>query len=32
VTKCIFVVTGLKDIFEFANDKSAALSAVQHAG
>ncbi len=31
VTKCIFVVAGLKDIFEFVDDKSAALAAVQHA-
>ena len=30
VTKCIFVVTGLKDIFEFADDKSVALLSVQH--
>ena len=30
VTKCIFVVAGLKDVFDFAGDKSAALSAVQH--
>jgi anti-anti-sigma factor len=32
VTKCIFVVAGLKDIFEFVDDKSAAFAAVQHAG
>jgi anti-anti-sigma factor len=31
VTKCIFVVAGLKDIFKFVDDKSAALAAVQHA-
>jgi len=31
MTKCIFVVAGLKDIFEFVDDKSAALAAVQHA-
>jgi len=31
VTKCIFVVAGLKDIFEFVDDKSAALAVVQHA-
>ena len=31
VTKCIFVVAGLKEIFEFVDDKSAALAAVQHA-
>lgn len=30
MTKCIFVVAGLKDIFEFADDKYAALDAVQH--
>jgi len=28
-TKCIFVVAGLKDVFEFADDKYAALDAVQ---
>jgi hypothetical protein len=28
VTKCIFVVAGLKEIFEFVDDKSAALAAV----
>jgi anti-anti-sigma factor len=31
MTKCIFVVAGLKDIFEFVDDKSTALAAVQHA-
>lgn len=31
MTKCIFAVAGLKDIFEFVDDKSAALAAVQHA-
>jgi len=31
VTKCIFVVAGLKDIFEFVDDKFAALAAVQRA-
>jgi anti-anti-sigma factor len=31
MTKCIFVIAGLKDIFEFVDDKSAALAAVQHA-
>jgi anti-anti-sigma factor len=31
MTKCIFVVAGLKDIFEFVDDKSAALAIVQHA-
>jgi len=30
LTKCIFVVAGLKDIFEFVDDKFAALAAVQH--
>jgi hypothetical protein len=30
VTKCIFAVAGLKDIFDFVDDKSAALATVQH--
>ena len=30
VTRCIFVVAGLKDIFDFADDKSTALSSMQH--
>jgi anti-anti-sigma regulatory factor len=30
VTKCIFAVAGLKDIFVFVDDKSAALATVQH--
>ena len=28
ITKCIFVVAGLKDIFDFVDDKSAALAVV----
>ena len=32
VTKCIFTVAGLNDIFEFVNDQPTALAAVQHAG
>lgn len=32
VTKCIFVVAGLNDVFEFVDDQSAALVAVQHVG
>jgi len=32
VTKCIFTVAGLNDVFEFVNDQSTALAAVQHAG
>jgi anti-anti-sigma regulatory factor len=31
VTKCIFVVAGLKEMFDFAEDKSAALSTVKTA-
>lgn len=31
VTKCIFTVAGLNDIFEFVNDQPAALAAVGHA-
>ncbi len=31
VTKCIFVVAGLDDVFEFADDRSLALVTVQHA-
>ena len=30
-TKYIFVVAGLKEVFNFVDDKSAALAAVQHA-
>ncbi len=30
VTKCIFVVAGLNEIFEFADDKPKALATVQH--
>ena len=32
VTKCIFTVAGLNDVFEFVNDQPTALAAVQHAG
>jgi len=32
VTKCIFVVAGLNEIFEFVDDQSAALEAVQYVG
>ena len=32
VTKCIFTVAGLNDIFEFVNDQPTALAAVQYAG
>ena len=31
VTKCIFVVAGLSEVFVFVNDKSTALAAVQSA-
>ena len=31
VTKCIFVVAGLSEVFEFVDDKPMALSTVQHA-
>ncbi len=31
VTKCIFTVAGIRDIFEFAEDKPAAISAVRAA-
>ncbi len=31
VTKCIFVVAGLNEVFEFVDDKPAALVTVQHA-
>jgi anti-anti-sigma factor len=31
VTKCIFVVAGLDEVFEFADDRSMALVTVQHA-
>jgi anti-anti-sigma factor len=31
VTKCIFTVAGLNDVFEFANDQPTALAAVGHA-
>ena len=29
VTKCIFVVAGLNEVFEFADDRSSALATVQ---
>ena len=32
VTKCIFVVAGLNEVFEFVDDQSAALEAVQYVG
>jgi anti-anti-sigma factor len=32
ITRCIFVVAGLAEIFFFADDKSAALEAVKSAG
>ena len=31
VTKCIFVVAGLSEVFEFVDDKPMALATVQHA-
>ena len=31
VTKCIFVVAGLNEVFEFVDDQPAALVTVQHA-
>ena len=31
-TKCIFMVAGLEKVFEFAEDRQAALEAVQHTG
>ncbi|UCC21880.1 MAG: anti-sigma factor antagonist [Planctomycetota bacterium] len=31
-TKCIFTVAGLDAIFEFAEDREAALTAMQHTG
>ncbi len=32
VTKCIFVVAGLNEIFEFVDDQSKALATVEQAG
>lgn len=32
VTKCIFVVAGLNEVFDFVDDRSSALAAVQHVG
>ena len=32
VTKCIFVVAGLNELFEFADDRSSALATVGQAG
>ena len=32
VTKCIFVVAGLNDVFEFVDDQSKALATVEQAG
>ena len=31
VTKCIFTVAGLNEVFDFVNDQSTALAAVGHA-
>ena len=32
VTKCIFVVAGLNEVFEFADDRSSALATVEQKG
>ncbi len=32
VTKCIFVVAGLNEVFNFADNKSAAMATVEQAG